>query len=530
MLRHLRVENLGILEEASLDPSTGLTVITGETGAGKTLLLGGLRLLLGEKADASMVGPHADRAQVDGLLDHEGELGVTRVVPRQGNSRAHIEGSIVSAATLAERTGALVEIVSQHDQLNLKRPAYVLGLIDAALDGQEEKALAEYAAAWDAHREALKRKDMLGGDGITLSRELDLARYQSSEIEAAALEPGADEALEKEASRLRNLEEINAHLAEAMTAVGQIREQAGEVVARMRKVAGLDPEAAEATRASEALAESAAELFTQLRHHAESLQADPGRLEEVEHRLTAVGDLKRKYGRTLDEVLAYGEQARHRAAELEELLTSADEVDALVEATEARVMAAGRALRSARESCAARISTEALRHLADLGLETPILEFRFENTEANSRGTERASIWFSSDRRLEPGPVDTVASGGELSRLVLAVRLAARSRGAGTLVFDEVDAGLGGTTALAMGEKLADLARQAQVLCVSHLPQVAAFADRHYLVSREGDTATLSPVEGEERVAEITRMLAGLPESVAGRRAAAELLEEGSRR
>lgn len=531
MLHHLRVRNLGILEDASLDPPPGLTVITGETGAGKTLLLGGLRLLLGEKPETSMVGPAGDRVEIDGLLsDGDGEIGVTRIVPKEGNSRAHLDGSIVSASALGDRIGSLVEIVGQHDQLNLRRPAYVLSLIDEALDDPGRAALADYRQAWEAHREALRQKELLGGDESALARELDLVRYQASEIEGASLLPDDDVRLEAEASRLRNLEEITEHLRAAMLLTEHMAEETGELVARMRKVSGLDAEAAGTAQLAEGIAGSVTEVSRELRRHVEQLEADPRRLEEVEQRLTAIGDLKRKYGRTLDDVIEYARDARRREAELEELLSTAGEVDSVVTSTGKRLLESARELRRAREMCAARIAGEASRHLADLGLEAATLDIRLETVEPTATGTERASIWFSSDERLQPGTIDKVASGGELSRLVLAVRLATRSPGTATLVFDEVDAGVGGATALAMGEKLAELAGDTQVLCVSHLPQVAAFADSHHVVTRAGATATLAAVEGEDRLSEVARMLAGLPESVAGHQAAAELLALGRSR
>lgn len=525
MLLHLSVRNLGILAEASLDPSPGLTVITGETGAGKTLLLGGLRLLMGEKPEQSLVGPADDQTQVDGLLsDGALEVGVTRVVPREGNSRAHLEGKVVSAAALAEHMAGLVEIVSQHDQHNLSRPAQVLALIDQGLDPEGREVLESYTDSWQAYTDVLRRKELLGGDEMTLARELDLIRHQSREIEAASLQPDLDVVLESEAMRLRNLEEIAEHLRASMDLTERVSEETGEVVARLRKVQGLDPGAGEVAQLAEGLAATVSEMGTGLRHQIEGLESDPGRLEEVEARLTMIGDLKRKYGRTIEEVLDFARSARQREEELDRLLAAAGDIEAEVSRVEERVVAAGAELRQAREATAAQVSEEARRHLADLGLGSALLEVRLERVDAGPSGGDRPVIWFSSDTSLEPGPLSKVASGGELSRLVLALRLATRTGGDATLVFDEVDAGLGGATALSMGEKLAKLARDNQVLCVSHLPQVAAYGDTHYVVERDGSVATVRPVEGEERVSELARMLAGLPKSLAGHQAAAELL------
>ncbi|MFB3051614.1 MAG: AAA family ATPase, partial [Acidimicrobiia bacterium] len=276
MLEHLRVHNLGLLEEATIEPSTRLTVITGETGAGKTLLLGGLRLILGEKSDPAAVGPKADRAQADGLFRSGAkELGVTRVVPREGNSRAHLEGSVVSARTLSDRVGALVEIVGQHDRLSLKRPSHLLSLVDSALDEDGRLTSEAYKSAWDDLKDAEDRLSMLGGDEMALRRELDLVRFQASEIEGAALEPDEDEQLEAKALRLRNVEEIGEHLAETLRAIDRMTEDGGEAVSRIRKVSNLDPGLASLTEEVDAAAADIAELGREVRRAADDLDTDP---------------------------------------------------------------------------------------------------------------------------------------------------------------------------------------------------------------------------------------------------------------
>lgn len=527
MLDHLRVANLGILEDAAIDPSPGFTVITGETGAGKTLLLGGLRLILGGKPDSTSVGPHDDRAQVDGLfVDGDEELGASRVVPREGRSRAHLEGTIVSAATLEERVGSMVEIVGQHDQLSLTRPSHLLELIDGALDEEGAGARDDYVAAWTTLRQAIERQEQLGGDQIALARELDLTRYQASEIAGAGLEAGLDERLEGDVSRLRNVEEIREHLAETLRISETMAEMAGELVSRLRKASGLDRELAGLASEADGLAASITELGREARASAEGLDVDPSLLEELEQRLTGIGELKRKYGRTLDDVIAFGEEAAERADELEALIDDADRIDALIARARGEVREKAETLRAARRSVAESVGEEMVAHLADLGLGSAQVTIDVIEVEPGPSGGDRVRMRFASDARLEPGDIASVASGGELSRLVLALRLATRSTATSTLVFDEVDTGIGGKTALAMGSKLAELAATSQVLCVTHLPQVAAHADTHYVVDRpETGPATVRLIDGEDRVEEITRMLAGLPESEAGRTAAAELLE-----
>ena len=526
MLSYLRARNLGVLEDASIEPGPGFTVITGETGAGKTMLLGALRLLTGEKPKSSAVGPFADETVSEGLFSDSGaELGITRVVPRAGKSRAYMDGSLVAAGALGDKLGGLVEIVGQHDQMLLRRGQPVLHLVDGALDEHGRKVRERYEDAWARHRTALDQQRRLGGDRMGLERELDLVRYQVREIDSAGLQPGDDQRMESMASRLRSAELIRDNLGLAREELESIAESAGSVVSRLRKVTAVDETVTDRLAQAEAIGEMAQDLVRAVREAAESTSEDPEALELVEQRLTALGDLKRKYGKTLDDVLEFGADAARRASEVESLLDQASSIEDVVSSTGVELIETGSELREARRAAIERIEKEAKGHLAALGLPSVALRFVVEATEPGPSGTDRIELLFASDDRLEAGAVQDVASGGELSRLVLALRLATRSHDTSTLVFDEVDAGVGGATALALGRKLAELARNCQVLCVTHLPQVAAFADAHYVIERSGTSALVRLVEGEDRLTELSRMLAGLPESERGREAAAELLE-----
>lgn len=531
MLDHLRVANLGVLDDAGIDPGPGFTVITGETGAGKTLLLGGLRLILGGPADNKSVGPYRDVAEIDGLFSFgEEEVGAGRRVPADGRSRAYLDGVIVSAATLADRLGSLVEIVGQHDQLTITRPAAILEMVDESLDDRGRADREAYRAAWQQRSDALDRQRQLGGDQIELTRELDLARYQATEIESAGLTNGLDRDLEATVSRLRNVEEITEHLGETMNLSEAMSDNVGELVGRLRKAASLDPSLSDLAGRAEGLADGVTDLVREAREALDHVDDDPTTLSDTEDMLTAIGDLKRKYGKTVDDVIEYGRRQAQRATELESLLRDADEIDEMVATATAEVARRARSLTGARDATAQKVAEAALGHLSDLGLESATVEIALEPVEAGPLGADRAVLRFASDSRLEPGPVSSVASGGELSRLVLAFRLATRRTATETLVFDEVDTGIGGKTALAMGAKIAELATGTQVLCVTHLPQVAAHADTHYVVERDSDgVARVRPVTDDDRLTELSRMLAGQPDSDAGKTAAAELLALAAR-
>ncbi|MGH8873963.1 MAG: DNA repair protein RecN, partial [Acidimicrobiia bacterium] len=519
---------LGIIIEARLEPGPGLVVVTGETGAGKTLLVGALRLLLGQTAHNELVGPAAEESRVEGrfLLPDGAELVVARRVAKEGRSRAYLDGSMVPARTLDARTGGLVEIVGQHDQLTVTRVAEVRAMVDRRLEGEGADARRAYREAWDELIELRGDRQRLGGDRRSLERELDLVAYQSEEISRAGFALGDAPALQQRAARLRNVEELTTRVSAAHEGLLRGRDGLGEAQDHLRRAAVLDPGLSELAGEVGGAAEVAADLARRAREAFEELERDPAQLEEVEERLTLLGQLRRKYGATLEEVLAFGEKAAARAGELRGFLDRADDLGSRISRAEGRLAEEGDHLRKARRQAGAELAEAAVRHLEELGFADPVVEVEVEAGEPGPEGADRLSLRFASDRRLALGEVAKVASGGELSRLVLALRLAAGETGgqrAPVVVFDEVDAGVGGATALALGRKLATLASDRQVLCVTHLPQVAAFADTHFVVDRREVAAGVRRVDGEDRLEELTRMLAGLPDSDRGRRHAEEL-------
>lgn len=531
MLDELIVRNLGLIEDAQIHPGSGLTVITGETGTGKTLLLGALRMLLGEVTKPDLVGPFGDEAVVEGrLVRSDGsEIGVSRRMPREGRSRAYLNGSIASAAALDEASTGMVEIIGQHDQLSLLKPTEARRLVDAALDAAGEAHKAAYSRLWVELEAARERQAMLGGDRRAIERERDLADHQSLEIAGAGFVSGEDAELDRLLSRMRNAAEIEEQLGNAQRAVEQARDTFGEAVMAVRKVERLDATTADLTQTLAAIEQSMGEVAIDLGGEIDELDTDPGTLEAAEARSSILGDLKRKYGATLDDILEFGAAMQQRSSELTDLLDSADIITAEIARLEAAVIEVGAELRDARQSAGLRIATAAKEHLGDLGFRAPVLDVHLEPIEPGPNGTDRVTLRFASDHRLTPGDLSKVASGGELSRLVLALRLAAGSGDTETLVFDEIDSGIGGTTAIEVGRKLAELADHHQVLCVTHLPQVAAFADAHYVIDRSELHASVALVEGERRIAELSRMLAGTPDSDVTKRTAAELLSMAGR-
>ncbi len=520
MLDELVVRNLGIIDEARVEPGPGMTVVTGETGTGKTLLLGALRLLVGGTARVEVIGPHGDEARVEGrFVIGDEELAVARRVAK-GRSRAYLDGAIATAAAVEERLGGAVEIVGQHDQLMLTTSSELRRLLDRFVDAD---VVANYHRAWNELLAVRGMVDAVGGDRRSLERELDLISYQVEEIHAAGFNPGDDGVLDSAVSRLRHVEELAEHLGLARSAIETADESLGAAIGELRRAGHLAPDLMPLVEAAETVAVQLSELGSEARTQHEGLEADPAQLAELEQRAAVLADLRRKYGATLEEVLAFAEQAAGRRDQLTELLDGAAELETRFQDAVRGVDAAGEALRAARFRGAEQVAVAAMEHLRDLGFDDPLVEFDIQASEPTAAGADRITLLFASDRRLTLAPVSRVASGGELSRLVLSLRLAAGATDARTVAFDEVDAGVGGSTALELGRKLAALATERQVLCVTHLPQVAAFADTHLVVERTGTAASVRVVEGEDRLEELSRMLSGLPDSELAKDHAEEL-------
>jgi DNA repair protein RecN (Recombination protein N) len=482
-------------------------------------------LLVGADGRPELVGPFGEEATVEGrFIDGDTETVAVRRLQRGGRSRAYLDGSITSTKILATALGG-IEVIGQHDQLSLTRPSEVRAMIDASLGPAGRSVLDRYRELRSEWEQLAGQRAELGGNQRALTRELDLVRFQAEEIAGAGFSAGDDLELEVLANRLRNADALTSYLEQARSGVESAIESLGSAIGDLRRALRLDPDLEALVGATEISLEELTELRRRVRLAAEQIAADPEKQLLVESRLTLLGDLRRKYGSDLEEILAFGKQAAERAGELASLLDRSATIDSDLEASRREVEGTARLLSAARKQAGLKLSKEAVKHLLELGFTDPLVSVEVAESDLGPWGGDDVRLLFASDSRLTPGEVGKVASGGELSRLVLSLRLAGtRGAGASVLVFDEIDSGIGGATALAMGRKLAALSREHQVLCVTHLPQVAAFAETHYVIEREGATAAVRRVEGEERTAQLARMLAGLPDSVRGRDAAAELL------
>lgn len=554
MLVELAVANLGVIDELALVLGPGMTALTGETGAGKTLLVEAIELLMGGRADPLLVRPGATEATVEGRFVVNGEERVvTRVVPEQGRSRAYVDGRMATATVLAELGGALVDLHGQHDHQSLLSGA----VQREALDRFAHVDLTPVSSARAALAGVTAELAALGGDAGARAREADLLAFQRGELEAAGLhDPAEDEALSLEEDRLADAvahREAAAIAQAALTGDGDGASPSGAAPSALDALGTATgalgnrrPFASVAERLRSIQAELA-DAATELRSLAETIEDDPARVAAVRERRQLLHDLVRKYGsariegtatageapsRTaataaLSGVIAYGLAVSERLDALAAHDERAAALEARAEALAAAQLEAEAVVGRSRRTAAPRLARAVSSHLGELGMAKARLEVKV----GDGFGDDVAFL-LSANPGSPPLPLTRVASGGELARTMLALRLVLSSSPP-TLVFDEVDAGIGGTAALAVGRALAALGADRQVLVVTHLPQVAAFADAQVAVAKQArgrrTVSTADPVHGVDRVVELSRMLSGSPDSSVAREHAAELLSGAAR-
>jgi DNA repair protein RecN (Recombination protein N) len=528
MLQELHVRDLGIVDDATILVGDGLTAITGETGAGKTLLVEALELLLGGRADAMLVRDGAAEARVEGrFTDPTGdEVVLARVVPSDGRSRAYVDGRLATVGELAEVGARFVDLHGQHDHQSLLSPSVQRSALDRFAGPDALEPLAALRAARAEVRALSADLDGLGGDARARAREMDLVRFQITEIDDAHLDDTSEDvALEAEEALLGDAAAHRVALTEAFEAIeGGALDAVGLAVAAL---ANRVPFAALHDRLRAAQAELA-DLERELRLAVETVADDPVRLDQVRTRRRLLRELTRKYGDTLTDVVAFATSARARLAELEGFEVRAEELETARADASARADAAARALSVARRDAAPGLAAAVGAHLAELAMPSARLEVLVAPGTAGDDGSDDVSYLLAANPGEPARSLARAASGGELARAMLALRLVL-TEAPPTLVFDEVDAGIGGEAGSAVGRLLGDLGRRHQVLCVTHLAQVAAHADAQIVVEKQEErgrtVATVTPVAGEARVAELSRMLAGMVESAHARSHAAELLQ-----
>jgi DNA repair protein RecN (Recombination protein N) len=548
MLLELHIARLGVIDDVTLDLAPGLNVLTGETGAGKTMVTVGLALVLGRRARSGLVRSGAGKARVEarfgvgespasaGSLEEwaeDGELVLARTVSEDGRSTARAGGQLSPLSTLADLGAGLVELHGQHQTQRLLSPAAHLAFLDRYCGSEHLARATGYGEVFGALREARSRLARLEEESREREREKDLLAYQVREIEAAGLRPGEVADLRAEESRLAHAERIRDELARARAALdeeGGGADALREAQVAVGEAAEVDPGLEELAGRLRSLTEEAADAAVSVRDRAESVELDPARLEEVRSRIAAIRGLERKYGEDEEGVLAFLDRTRSRLEELGRSGEEAEKLGADADRLEADAGSLASAMGETRRAAAPRLAGALQEEMGDLGMEgARVIVDLGEESELGPSGRESAELRFSAGPGQEALPLPRVASGGELSRTMLACRtVLADLDEVPTLVFDEVDSGIGGRAGVAVGRRLSRLGQSRQVLVVTHLPQIACFADRHFRVTKARGTAGVAPLEGPARIEELSRMLSGMPTDEAASHAE-QLLAEAAR-
>jgi DNA repair protein RecN (Recombination protein N) len=566
MLTTLRIKNLALVSDLTLELQPACNVITGETGAGKSIILGALNLVLGERADRGLIRTGEESCSVEAVFNlgaqaaacshalkhellhflannglepcEENQLVLKRTFSTAGANRQFINGSPTTLATLASVGEWLVDMHGPHDHQSLLHPAKQLAILDAFGGLEKERdAFGELVR----HRAALAtEKTALIVDEKTYAQQLDLLRFQVQEISTARLQPGEDEQVEAEFHRASNAAKLLQLslaaldiLSESETSLFNQSGAAGRVLAELQRV---DPGAAKLVELHSHAAESLRELHSAVSHYSDHVEVDPARLAELEERLNLIQSLKRKYGASLAEVIAFGDEARTRLQALESRDAELARINAALDKVDPEILAAGRKLSAARKKVIPALARAASKQLEDLGFKQSRFDVAMKTDSAGggagaaavkSSGLDEVEFQFAPNPGEPAKALRAIASSGEMARVMLALKtvLAAQDE-IPVLVFDEVDANIGGETANVVGAKMKQIAAKRQVLCITHLPQVAAAGDAHYVVTKQvrgGRTISeITLLDKKSRVTELSRMLGG--QSEAARKHAEALL------
>jgi DNA repair protein RecN (Recombination protein N) len=554
MITELHIADLGVINNATIGLHPGLTVVTGETGAGKTMIITGLGLLLGGRADPRSVRRGSERARVEGrfkienpeLLLRVGDAGgeldddeliVARHLTVAGRSRAYLGGAQIPASVCAELTASLVKIHGQAEQERLTEADRQRQLLDRFAGAAVLEPLAQYSISWAEDRAARAELTRLRAEAQSRAREIDLLTFGLEEIERIGPAPGEDVALAEEALRLQSADDLRDSAQSAVHALAGPEDEAGGALAMLYTARKAFESAVSRDAAAAPLGDRLAEVCYQvsdltadLARYLDGLETQPGRLEQIAERRAQLNTLTRKYGTTCDEVLQWAADSTFRLTKLEQSDERIATLEQRVEELKTELTSLAAVISAARREAAARFSESVLAELAALAMPHARLNFEVTSADLGPSGADRVDLTFAANPGNEPRSLGRVASGGELSRvrLALEVVLAADSEPA-TLVFDEVDAGVGGKVAVEVGRRLARLSQRSQVIVVTHLAQVAAFADRHYVVVKSDDgqvtTTGVVQVADEDRAVELARMMAGLDTTESALAHAGELVE-----
>jgi DNA repair protein RecN (Recombination protein N) len=537
MLRLLRIRNLAVIEAVEVELEPGFNVLTGETGAGKSILVEAVGLLLGARASADLVRTGEAQATIEAIFEDadSGKVLIRREVTSQGRSRSFVNGNLATAGALRELADRLVELHGQHEHQTLLDPQSHLPLLDEASGLAAH--VAAVSSAWISMRQLQEQRDRARMDGREKTARLELIAFQLGELERAAPKAGEDEELATSRQILANAERVQRLCEEAYSILYESDQAVlaglSQVWKRVTELATIDPRFADQLDARDSIKSQLEDMAFLLRQYADDIDASPARLQQVEDRLALLERLKRKYGPTLGDVMATGASLAREREMLTRSEEAAEDLERVFADTRRRYLEGARDLSRRRRGAARQFASQVEAHLAQLAMAQTRFEVRFTDG-ADERlwgehGIDQAEFFVSPNVGEDLRPLAKIVSGGELSRMMLALKTMAVADGAGkTLIFDEVDAGIGGEVAEVVGQKLAHLGDRFQVLCITHLPQIAARATTHYQIEKavrgRRTVTAIQRLNEPRRIEEIGRMIGGRLVSDPVRASAREML------
>ncbi|AKP47739.1 DNA repair protein RecN [Bacillus smithii] len=555
MLQELSIHNFAIIDELSLSLDKGLTVLTGETGAGKSIIIDAISLLIGGRGSAEFVRHGEKKAEIEGLFlldnpDHpcyqkaeelgidieDGMIVLRREISTSGKSVCRINGKLVTISILREIGASLVDIHGQHEHQELLNPALHLQLLDEFAGKELEKAKMSYQELYEQYVKTKQRISQLSENEQEMAHRLDLIQFQLNEIQSADLQLNEDEKLLNEKRKLSNYEKLYEAITtsyDGLQGEGKGLDWVGLVMSYLETAAELDseyePVYKNVSNAYYMLEDAARQISGEM----DTIEFDPNRLNEIEARLNEINLLKRKYGQSIEEILEYGAKIEEEIETLTHKETRLEDLEKKLTSIKQDLLLEAKNLSNLRKKWAETL-TEAIHHeLKQLYMDKTVFEIRFlpvEEDTFHKDGIDQVEFYISTNPGEPLKPLAKVASGGELSRIMLALKTIFSShQGVTSIIFDEVDTGVSGRVAQAIGEKIYQVSVQSQVLCISHLPQVAAMADTHLYISKETDKGrtrtSVKPLEYEEKVKEIGRMISGVEMTTLTKQHAKELLD-----
>jgi len=523
MLRLLRIRNLAVIEAVEVELEPGFNVLTGETGAGKSILVEAVGLLLGARASADLVRTGETQATIEAIFEDgdTGQVIVRREVTSQGRSRSFIDGTLATAGALRELADRLVELHGQHEHQTLLDPLTHLALVDES--AVLEPLIEPITIAWNSMRRLGEQRDRARMDDREKAARLELIAFQLGEIEKAALKPGEDEELATSKRVLANAERVR-RLCEESYATLYESDQAvlsglAQVWKRLAELATIEPKFADQLETRESIKSQLEDMAFLLRRYADDIDGSPVRLQQVEDRLALIERLKRKHGPTLQDVIAKGSALAYERDMLTRSEEATEDLERLLAEARRQYLDLAEDLSHRRRAASKEFAAQVEAHLAQLAMAKTRFDVRFRDDPSgedawSERGIDQAEFFLSPNVGEDLRPLTRIVSGGELSRLMLALKTMATAQGAGkTLIFDEVDAGIGGEVADVVGRKLQQLGERFQVICITHLPQIAARASTHFHIEKSvrgrRTVTTVQRLDSAGRIEEIGRMIGG---------------------